>query len=114
MGRSRELTGNPANSETPGVQVKRQASRGVPAVPDGFLTDIHHFWTRIIDPGHLGTPGYTRGDLPAPHHQPGLSRILKEARRRSRAKTGFREPTFLKTHFLFSKEIVTRVVPRCP
>ena len=49
MGRSRELTGNPTNGGTPGVQVGRQGSTGVhrgpgggPGVPDGFLVNIHH------------------------------------------------------------------------
>ena len=50
MGRSRELTDDPANSGTPGVQVERQVSTGihsrpggVPGVPDGFLVNMHHF-----------------------------------------------------------------------
>ena len=66
MGRSRELPGDPVNSETPGVQVRRQVSRAVPSrpelspgVPDGFLVNIHHFWTTLNHLGHLGTLGVT-------------------------------------------------------
>ena len=89
MGRSRELPGDPVNSETPGVQVRRQVSRAVPSRPelspgvsDGFLVNIHHFWTILNQLGARGTPGDTRGDPLALHHQPDMSGILKEARRR--------------------------------
>ena len=65
MGRSREFQPHikdPANSVTPGVPASRQGSRaylvgsqGSPGVPDGFLMNIHHFWTSLNHLGHLGT-----------------------------------------------------------